>query len=309
MTTPWRRFLAPLCLISLAMQGCSATGVLNALEPRGGVTASRGIAYGSGDRRTLDVYRPRRSREPAPTVVFFYGGGWDSGSKDRYRFVGQALARHGYLTVIPDYRIYPEARWPDFLRDAAAAVRWARDNAPRYDGDPARLVIVGHSAGAYNAVMLAVDRRWLGEQGMAPEKDVAAVAGVSGPYDFLPLRSEILKQVFGPEETRPDTQPINHVDGAAPPIWLATGLRDAVVEPANTDRLAARIRDKGGEVEVRHYARLGHAMTLGSFAMPLRAVAPVLSDLTAFIDGTLGRRPTRSVASRPSPAGDRPVKP
>lgn len=276
--------------------GCSGAGVLNALEPRWGTTLAGDVPYGAGPRQRLDVYSPRRASGQAPVVVFFYGGGWDSGRRQDYAFVGRALARRGYVTVIPDYRLYPEARWPAFLQDGAQAVAWARAHASSYGGDPGRLVLMGHSAGAYNAMMLGLDGRWLGEVGLKPGRDIRAVVGLSGPYDFLPLRSPRLKTIFGPEAQQAETQPIAYAGEGAPPLWLATSLSDRYVDPGNTSRLAAAVRARGGVAAVRVYPGLNHALTVGAIATPLRLLAPVLSEAGAFIDvhaRPVERRPWR----------------
>lgn len=281
---PVRRRLAVLALAPLmAMAACSPLKVLNAVEPRAGVEITRGLAYGADPRQALDVYAPRKRRPDTPIVVFFYGGSWDSGRRSDYRFLGASMASQGFVTIIPDYRIYPQVRWPAFLEDSALAARWARDHGAAYGGDPGRLVLMGHSAGAYNAAMLALDGRWLGKVGMAPDRDVRAMVGLAGPYDFLPLTSGELKQIFGPERQRPDTQPINHVGSGTPPLWLGTDLRDHYVDPGNTSRLAAAVRAKGGRVETRAYPRLNHALMIGVFALPLRWLAPVRRDVTRFI--------------------------
>ena len=282
---------AGLGLVALALGGCSSVGLLNALEPKAGLSISKDVAYGAGPRRTLDVYRPRSANGAAPVVVFFYGGNWRSGAKSDYVFAGSALARQGYVVVIPDYRLYPEVLWPDFLEDSAQAVAWAKANAGRFGGDPGRLVLMGHSAGAYNASMLTIDRRWLGSVGLDPRRDVRAFVGLAGPYDFLPLQQEALKVIFGPEDKRPDTQPINHVDGSAPPMWLATDRGDKVVDPGNTTRLAARVREKGGTADVRVYSGVNHATMVGALATPLRFLAPVMKDVRSFIDTHTQARP------------------
>jgi acetyl esterase/lipase len=216
-------------------------------------------------------------------VVFFYGGGWDQGEKRDYRFVGQTLAEQGFVAVVPDYRVYPAVRYPAFLQDSALAVRWARDHAAENGGDPERVFLMGHSAGAYNAVMLAVDRRWLGAVGMDPRRDLRGVIGLAGPYDFLPLHSDELKAIFGPPDMRPDTQPINHVDGQAPPMLLMTDARDKVVDPGNTERMADRIRERGGQVEAVTFPGLSHALILGAIARPLHFLAPVARRVRGFI--------------------------
>ena len=272
---------------------CSAFGLLNAsttiADP--GVRVTRDIAYAPGDRHSLDVYTPAHPAPGRPVVVFLYGGGWDSGAKADYAWVGRALAAQGFVTVVPDYRLYPEVRWPAFLQDSAEAVKWTHDHAGDYGGAASRLVLMGHSAGAYNAVELAVDGRWLKAVGMDPNRDVAGVVGLSGPYDFLPLHSDELKTIFGPEAQRPDTQPINHVNGRAAPLLLITGDKDHTVDPGNSDRLAARVRAVGGQVTVIHYANLDHARTVAALAGPLRWIAPIMRKTTAFIDRQTGVAP------------------
>ena len=273
-----------LATLAAALSACSSVGVLNAIEPKGGMTISRDIAYMPGPRGGLDVYRPNRANGSASVVVFVYGGGWDSGAKADYTFVGAALASKGYVTVVPDYRVYPQVRWPSFLQDTARAVAWAKAHAAAYGGDPHRLFLMGHSAGAYNVVALAVDKRWLAAVGMEPRRDLAGVVGLAGPYDFLPLHTDELKTIFGPPEGRPDTQPINHVDGRNPPLFLATDTADKVVDPGNTTRMADKVRAAGGPVQTRDYRGLSHALLVGAIAAPLRFLAPVLADTARFID-------------------------
>jgi acetyl esterase/lipase len=288
------RALAPLVALAGlvgALGACTAQGALNTLEPRSGVTVTNDLAYGDGPRQRLDVYSPSQPAAGRPVVVFFYGGSWDSGSKADYGWVGQALARQGYVAVLPDYRLYPQARWPTFLQDCALAVRWARDHAAAYGGDPSRLVLMGHSAGAYNAVDLAVDDRWLGAAGVDAHTQIRAVVGLSGPYDFLPLDSDELKAIFGPEPDRPDTQPINHVDGRSAPMLLATGDLDHTVSPGNSDRMAARVSSHGGSATVIHYRSLDHIRMVAALAAPLRWMAPVMRDATAFINTQTGFQP------------------
>jgi len=277
-------------LLAGLLGGCSTFGLLNAsaVVDSPGVAVTRDVAYGTAERQHLDVYAPSRRVAGRPVVVFFYGGGWDDGAKADYAWVGRALADQGYVVVVADYRLYPQVVWPSFLQDSALAVRWARDHATGYGGDASRLVLMGHSAGAYNAVDIAIDRRWLDAAGVDPARDIRAVVGLSGPYDFLPLHSDELKTIFGPEAQRPDTQPINHVDGQEPPMLLVTGDRDTTVDPGNTDRLAARIRAAGGQVQVIHYPKLDHARTVGALAPALHWLAPVMADASRFIDQATG---------------------
>jgi len=248
---------------------------------RQAIEVTRSIAYAGGSRHTLDVCRPVDA-VTAPVIVFFYGGAWRSGHKGLYRYVAKALARRGYVAVVPDYRVYPEARYPEFIEDGALAVRWVKDNVSRFGGDPKKIFLQGHSAGAHIAAMLAIDARWLQQVGLTPGRDIAGLIGISGPYDYLPLRDEVLKVIFGGAD-RPETQPIFHVSPGAPPALLMTGSNDRVVEPGNSTRLAARLRAAGNVATVRTYRRVGHYIIIAALAPPLRFLAPVLRDIDTFI--------------------------
>jgi len=272
-------------LTALFLSGCSPADVLNLVVWRQGLDITQSVAYGAGARHTLDVYRPGAAKG-LPVVVFFYGGSWQSGSRQIYRFVAAALARRGIVAVVPDYRVYPEVRYPGFIEDGASAVRWAKDNAARFGGDPDKLFLMGHSAGAYIAAMLALDSRWLGKVDLAPGRDIAGLIGMSGPYDFLPLRDRTLKVIFGGND--PAAQPISHVSAGAPPSLLVTGRRDGIVDPGNTARLAARLRAAGNAVTIRAYSWVGHLVIIGAFAPVLHFVAPVVDDVAAFVARTGG---------------------
>lgn len=267
-----------------ALSACTALGLLDATTPSAGYRRTADIPYGPLARQKLDVYVPDGARAPLPVVVFFYGGSWQEGRREQYRFAGEALASRGFLAVVPDYRVYPEVRFPDFLRDGAAAVRWVRDHAGQYGGDASRLFLAGHSAGAYNAAMLALDGRWLGEAGLTPQTSVRGWIGLSGPYDFLPIRSPVIQTIFGPRESWPATQPVAYVSAAAPPALLLTGAADTRVLPGNTDRLAARLREAGVPVTVLAYPGVGHGRTVAALARPFRSDPPILEEIRRFVD-------------------------
>lgn len=301
------------CLLNLgaalalaALGGCSAAGVLNATVPHQDFHAESGLPYGRAPRQQLDVYLPAANAPQAgshgrPVVVFFYGGSWQGGSRSRYLFVGAALASRGFVAVVPDYRTWPETAFPGFVDDAATAVRWARDHATGFGGDPSRIFLMGHSAGAHIALLLATDGRYLAAQQMN-KSDLSGVIGLAGPYDFLPLHDATLEAIF-PPALRAASQPIDFVAGDEPPIFLAAGERDTTVDPGNTDRLAAKLRASGDkDVAVKHYPRIGHALLVGAIAGPLRGFAPVLDDISAFIDATVSRAVPRDSAARALPA-------
>ncbi|MGC8524154.1 MAG: alpha/beta hydrolase [Acidibrevibacterium sp.] len=265
-------------------RGGFTVDLLNRLSPRRGITIRQGVAYGPGPRHRLDVYSPARAAAaaPVPAVVFFYGGGWEEGDRGIYRFVGAALAARGIVTLVPDYRLYPEVRFPAFMEDAAAAVAWARSFLTTLGGDPGRLFLMGHSAGAQIATLLALDPRYLRAAGAGGLR-IAGVIGLAGPYDFLPLRSPTLKAIFGPEAAWPASQPITYASAAAPPMLLAAGTADRVVDPGNTERLAARLRAVGAAVEMRLFRGLGHRVLIGGFASALAPLLPVRRETLRFI--------------------------
>jgi acetyl esterase/lipase len=272
--------------LAALVAGCSAFAFVNDAAPADTYRRTTGIAYGSHERQRLDVYVPAQGAERAPVVVFFYGGAWRTGSRSDYLFVGEALASRGIVAVVADYRLYPEVRFPEFVNDSAQAVAWTLANVDRFGGDPQRVFVMGHSAGAYNAAMVALAPRYLAAAAGAPAPGLRGFVGISGPYDFLPLRGQTLRAVFGYPDTSPDTQPINAVTSAAPPALLLTPASDGVVSPANTARLAERLRNAGVPVEEVMYDGVGHRSIVGAFAAPLRGLAPVLDDVSRFVLGT-----------------------
>jgi acetyl esterase/lipase len=264
-----------------AQRGFSPADLLNLWKPNGAWEQYDGLAYGRKPRQKLDVYKPRHAAK-APVLVFFYGGSWQGGSRDLYPFVGASLAAQGIVTIVPDYSIFPPVRFPTFVDDAARAVRFARDNATQWGGDPARLVLMGHSAGAYIAAMLSFDPQWLRRVDLNSKTDLAAFVGLAGPYDFLPIESRILRTIFG-GANRTETQPISFVTGKEAPSLLITARRDRLVSPGNSRRMAAKIHAHGGVAEERTYGGVGHFTLIGAFAPGLRVLAPVLRDVTQFV--------------------------
>ncbi|MBC7799825.1 MAG: alpha/beta hydrolase, partial [Gemmatimonadaceae bacterium] len=210
-------------LLGALLSACSPAQILNATVSDAGVRMEAGISYGDGPRRQLDIYRPVADAAGRPLVVFLYGGSWRTGDRAEYAFVARPLARRGAVVVVPDYRLYPDVAFPGFLDDSAQAVAWAVANAAGLGADPRRVFVVGHSAGAYNAAMLAVDPRWLGGAGL-DRTAIAGVVGIAGPYDFLPLTGNTVA-VFAPADG-PETQPVTYVDGRNPPLLLLAGDAD-----------------------------------------------------------------------------------
>ncbi|RMN08596.1 Esterase/lipase/thioesterase protein [Pseudomonas savastanoi pv. glycinea] len=269
-----------------ALSGCSPLKLLNTLNPTGPVDHVYGVAYGQDPRNTLDVYTPQTKPANAPVVVFFYGGSWNTGSKANYAFVGEALAARGMVVVIADYRLYPQVRYPSFLEDSAKALAWAHKHAKTYGGDPDRLYVMGHSAGAYNAAMLALDPRWLTREGLSPSI-LSGWIGLAGPYDFLPIENADVKPVFFFPDSPPDSQPINHVSSSAPPALLMASNTDSLVTPKrNTGGLARALREAGVPVRDLYFSRTNHGTLVGAFAKLLSGLAPVVDEVDMFVNHT-----------------------
>lgn len=275
--------------------------VLNALVPQDTYTATPGVAYGDHPRHKLDVYQPQGMAQPPggfPLAVFFYGGSWNRGERGEYKFVGEALAAKGIVVAVADYRLFPEVRYPEFLDDSARAVAWMRREARRFDANPEKLFVMGHSAGAYNAAMLALDGRWLNAQDLAPVQ-LAGWIGLAGPYDFLPSQNRDVQPVFHHPAYPRGAQPIEHVSSAAPRTFLGAASSDSVVDPQrNTRELAGRLRAAGVPVTLKVYERVNHLTLAAAFGRPLRGLAPVLEDVAEFmlLDRHEGARPRRAAA-------------
>lgn len=272
----------------LALGACTPLATLNALAATDSHTRVTDVAYGALPRQRLDLYRPAGVAPLGgwPVVVFFYGGSWNSGDRAQYGFVGAALASRGMLALVADYRLYPEVRFPSFLADSAQALAWGLSHAAEQGGNPRRVFVMGHSAGGYNAAMLALDARWLAATGHAP-RELAGFIGLAGAYDFLPMTNRDAQPVFFHPDYPPDTQPIEFASAAAPRSFLAAGRTDSLVNPErNTAALAARLSAAGVPVSLHRYERASHVTLIGAFGLPLRWLAPVLDDVASFVSDT-----------------------
>ncbi len=265
--------------------GCSATGALNAVTTSSSYALSADVAYGTQPRQKLDIYMPKTA-PPAtgwPVVMFFYGGSWNTGARAQYKFVGEAMAERGMVTLVADYRLYPDVRYPDFLSDSAQALAYGLDHAARLGGDPKRVFVMGHSAGGYNAAMLALDARWLVATGHRPS-ELAGWIGLAGPYDFYPITNPAAKPVFFHPNYPENSQPVGFTSPAAPRTFLAAAVDDLVVNPQrNAVQLSEKLQAAGVPVTLKLYPHASHTTLIGAFAWPLRWIAPVLEDVQAFI--------------------------
>jgi acetyl esterase/lipase len=281
----WAAVLAALLVVSLA--GCTSLDfwVANAPLPFGSFSRLRNIAYGDAPRQRLDVFSPKNARG-RPIVVFFYGGSWTTGQKSNYAFVGAALAARGYVTVIPDYRLYPEVRFPAFVEDGAKAVAWVEQHAAEFGGDPRKIVLMGHSAGAHTAALLALNDAYLERAGVNP-RSIVGLIGLSGPYALVP-DSDTLHAIFAKPYTADDWQPVRFASRESPPTLLLHGMADREVYVSNTEELRDALSAHGAQVETHLYPHRGHADTVASFTLVARWRTPALEQTVAFLKRITG---------------------
>lgn len=284
--------------------GCSNLmfSIANAPTHFGSYKRTVDLAYSVDHRQRLDVYAPEGAQR-RPIVIFWYGGSWVTGSKTNYRFVGAAFAARGFITVIPDYRLYPQIKFPTFVEDGAQAVAWVQQHAHEFGGDPTRIVLMGHSAGAHEAALLALDRRYLQQAGANPAFIVGLIA-LSGPYELTP-NSELLHTIFAEPYQPNDWQPVRYVDAHSPPALLFHGGNDEVVIHEHANRLESAYARAGVPLEKIIYTGRGHAAPMAGFASIAPSRLPTLEKSVQFIE-----RVTASFSSskpHPSPATSHPI--
>ncbi|HYD19077.1 MAG TPA: alpha/beta hydrolase [Patescibacteria group bacterium] len=283
-----KRALLALCLLAVVafaglLTSCVSVGVVLINIPasvKGGYTIQH-ANYGRGPANAVDIYvpDPKNTNTRRDAVMFFYGGRWESGQISDFKFVGAALARRGYVVAIPEYRHYPAVRFPDFVEDGARAVAWWDDHAGEF-GARRGVHLAGHSAGAHIAALIAADERYLAAQGKDTRKVVRDFAGLAGPYDFTPDEKDLI-DIFGPAANYPQMQVTTFIDGREPPMLLQYGLDDKTVGAANHEKLAGRIREKGGRVKVITYPGIGHVGMVAAIS-GIGPEKPVLDDMVAF---------------------------
>ena len=270
-------------LIVILCSGCIRSGlsVINGLASVGDFKKITNQSYGELPRQQLDIYVPKQGPAAKPVVVFFYGGCWGACrtySKDAYDFVGDTLTAAGYITVLTDYRLYPDARFDDIMQDATASLNWTHEHIQAYGGDPDKIFLMGHSAGAHIAALLATNEDYLGEN----LKAIRGFIGLAGPYDFLPFDQDYMRQLFANRDA--ESQPINFVNGNEPPHLLLHGLDDRRVDPRNAESLAAHLQQHGIVHQHLTYLELGHGKLLAALARPLKNSYPVTQDIINFIE-------------------------
>jgi len=290
--TTRKRWVLPAVAVLLAATGglfavrqalalSSVADLYSGLVADRGVMVERGVAFGALARDRLDIYRPAAGDRGGPIAMFIYGGGWRSGDRATYGFVGAALAARGITTVIADYRLFPEVRFPAFVEDAARAYAWVSTNLATGAAKRRPIVLIGHSAGAYIAAMLALDERYLSAVGIVERP--AGLVGLAGPYAFDPTTFPTTAEIFKPAASTDDARPVALVRPGAPRTLLMHGLTDETVQLYNTRELATALQAAGADVRKIEYAGIGHMALVLAISRPFRWRAPVLRELVEFV--------------------------
>jgi acetyl esterase/lipase len=278
-------------LIAIGAAGCSNAVFLFANAPTafGSFARHTDLPYGDGPRQRLDVYSPRQGVN-RPVVIFWYGGSWTMGRKANYRFVGAALAQRGFVAVVPDYRLYPAVTFPQFCEDGAHALAWVEAHAQEFGGDPQRIVLMGHSAGAHMAAFIAFNHAF-DEKAGAETQSIVGLVALSGPYALVP-DTAVLHGTFPAPYSNADWQPVRFVDARSPPTLLLHGLDDKEVNPKHALALNDALLANHVRVVMKLYPRRRHADTLAPFALLARRRSPAYEDSIAFIESVTRSDPS-----------------
>ena len=287
--------LVVLALGAQHAQALSALSLVNGITSNGGVSVSKNIPYGNQPLQDLDIYYPKPLAqamkaqgvisERYPLVVFVHGGSWENGTKEDYAFVGQSLARAGYITAVINYRKAPEHVYPAYVEDTAKAIAWSYDNATSFYADPQRIGVVGHSAGAFNMMAAISNADFLAPYGVRPS-DIKAVVGIAGPYSY-DFRQFSSANAFAPDATPDEVMPDRQIKGTQPPYLLLTAENDKIVYDVNTIKMTQALKDAGARVENGNIEGASHATSIGAMAPPLRWLNDVRAQVITYLDNEL----------------------
>lgn len=279
--------------IAIARDGPAVLSALDRLTgPSGDAVRVATISTGNHAQQKLIVWgsKPRQpAATPRPVLVFVHGGSWRTGAPESYGFIARTFVAKGFIVVLGGYRLGEDGKYPAMIADTARVIGWVHREIAQYGGDPERIVIAGHSAGAYNVAMAALEEKWMAREGLSTS-DIAGVVGLAGPYDFYPFDSDSTKAAFGDASDPETTQPIAHVRSNAPPMLLIHGAKDDLVKVRNTRELARRIKAAGGTAKTRIYPEKTHNDPLIALASPWRADRDVAELIAQFVHAVTSNR-------------------
>lgn len=268
--------LSALPALAMLLVGCSAAGVLNGITPSGSFDRDKNIAYGDSDRQTMDVYRASEPKAGSPLIVFVHGGGWTRGNKGMYKFVAEGFTKDGFDVVVPNYRIYPSSIYPEMIVDTGAAVNAAADMFPDRS-----IVLIGHSAGAYNVLMAAMAPE-ISKLSVCPQ--IAGIVSLAAPTGAYPMTDAPYTTIF-PGRFKGDDAPMGRTADRLPPVWLINGGEDTTVGPANATLLAERLEEGGLRASSTIYEDMNHIDPVRVLSRHFDGKSPLKADIVRFIDG------------------------
>jgi acetyl esterase/lipase len=265
-------------LSSVIAAACSfsPTKMLTAISSMRDVTITKDLHYGTDPRQALDIYQPDQDTvKPEthhigglPVVIFIYGGSWQSGDKEGYGFVGRSFAQAGYVSVVIDYRLAPKSVYPDYVNDSVSAISWVYQHIAQYGGNPNEIFVMGHSAGAFNAVAAVDDERFW-KNSHVPTSAIKGVIGLAGPYSYdfrdYPDSRDAFPANGNPEEIMPDT----HVRSDAPPNYLLTAENDKLVGIKNFMKMKRGLERANVPLETGVVPKLNHITMIVAMATPM----------------------------------------
>lgn len=275
----------------IILSGCSAVQIVNSVSKIYPVEVEKDIAFGDNPRDTMDIYYPKSKNENSantPVVVFIYGGSWNRGEKSEYEFVGRKLASLGYITMLPNYRVYPEVKYPDFLKDGAKSIAKLVDQLKTEKYQPLKpsdkIVLMGHSAGAYNAAMLAMDDRWLARENLNRADLIEGLIGMAGAYNIYPIGVPEVRPVFNHPNYPEKSQPIDYVaESKVPTLLLAPESDELVSLEKNTFSLAKALGEVGTPNQLVTVEGTDHISLIGTLSPVLFFKGDSVSPIENFI--------------------------
>ena len=221
-------------------------------------------------------------------IVFFYGGSWKRGEKEKYGFVGHSLSAKGYVTVIPDYRLYPQVVFPAFVEDGAKVISWIKANVDQAENG---VVLMGHSAGAHTAALLALNETYLAQAELSPDI-IRGMVGLAGPYGFNPMIYRSTRPIFAGTQPIDKARPVTFACSAKSPMLLFHGADDTVVIPENSRKLKLNVENCGGSVDYHELADTGHFTIVLGLSDSFLAKSAIVSPLETFLQSVTSQNST-----------------
>ena len=277
----------------MATGGCSsAAKIWNWMSVNTAQTVKRDVVFNEEHALAADIYYASTdyastgNQQAKGSIIFIYGGSWRSGSKELYGFLADGLGKFGYDVVIPSYRLYPNAAYPEFVQDVADFMQWYADNAQALNLSLDNLYLMGHSAGAYNAAMYLTDPSY------TKPLSYQAFIGLAGPYDFfLPTEDPKYIPVFtenGPfnvPNSMPAHQPGDNLAKLVKRALLLHGKDDTTVTPKNIDNFAHYLTNRDVAVQTQIYEGVDHAQLVSAVNNVPFISHNIRDQIIAFMEG------------------------